>query len=103
MHIQNIQDLLRELREDNISGASGFIDKALEIVKTQLDLIDDPYRDIRDEISYLSNQIIETRPSIAPLINTIGYLIHNLDEITKISIEHRLNQFKFIGKREESF
>lgn len=103
MLIQNIQDLIRELREDNISGASEFIDKALEMIKTQLDLIDDPHRDIRDEIIYLSNQIIETRPSMAPLINTIGYLIHDLDEITESVINERLNQFKINReKRRES-
>ncbi len=94
MQIQSIQDLLRELREDNISGASEFIDKALEIIKSRLDLIDEPHRDIRDEIIYLSNQIIDTHPSMAPLINTIGYLIHDLDKITEIIIEERLNQFK---------
>ena len=99
MQIQSIQDLLRELRADNISGASEFIDRALEIIKSQLDLIDDPQRDIRDEIIYLSNQIIDTHPSVAPLINTIGYLIHDLDKISPIFIEERLNQFKIDGEK----
>ena len=58
MEIQNIQDLLRELEEDNISGASEFIDKALEIVKFQLRLTSDPHKDIREEIIYLSKEII---------------------------------------------
>jgi len=91
--IQNIQDLLRELKEDNISGASEFIDKALEIVKSQLRLTRDPHKDIREEIIYLSKEIIDTRPSMAPLINIIGYLIHDLDKINKNIIKSRLNQF----------
>ena len=99
MEIQNIQDLLRELKEDNISGASEFIDKALEIVKFQLRLTRDPHKDIREEIIYLSKEIIDTRPSMAPLINIIGYLIHDLDKINKNIIKSRLNQFNI--EREE--
>jgi len=99
LEIQNIQDLLRELKEDNISGASEFIDKALEIVKFQLRLTRDPHKDIREEIIYLSKEIIDTRPSMAPLINIIGYLIHDLDKINKNIIKSRLNQFNI--EREE--
>ena len=93
MIIQNIQDLLRELKEDNISSASEFIDKALEIIKFQLRLTRDPHKDIREEIICLSKELIDTRPSMAPLINIIGYLIHDLDKINKNIIVSRLNQF----------
>ena len=103
MEIQNIQDLLRELKEDNISGASEFIDKALEIVNFQLRLTRDPHKDIREEIIYLSKEIIDTRPSMAPLINIMGYLIHDLDKINKNIIKSRLNQFNIEReKRKES-
>ena len=87
MEIQKIQNLLRELKEDNTSGANEFIDKALEIIKLQLKLTRDSYKDIREEFIYLSKQIIDTRPSMAPLINTIGYLIHNLEIINGNIIE----------------
>ncbi len=93
MQIQNIQDLLRELREDNTSGANEFIDKALEIIKFQLSLTLDPREDIKEEMIILSKHIIDARPSMAPLINTIGYLISSLDMINKNIIEERLNQF----------
>lgn len=93
MEFQNIQDLLRELRDDNTSGANEFIDKALDIIKFQLRLIRDPHKDIREEIFDLSKQIIDTRPSMAPLINTIGYFIHDLGEVNKSIIEERLSQF----------
>ncbi len=93
MVIQKIQDLLRDLRDDNTSGANEFIDKTLEIIKFQLRLTRDPHKDIRDEIFNLSKRIIDTRPSMAPLINTIGYLIHDLGEVNKFIMEDRLNQF----------
>ncbi len=94
MEIKKIQELLDKLREDNTSGAREFIDKALEIVKTQLKLIKDPHKDIRDNIINLLNQIIDTRPSMAPLINTAGYIVNNLESFSKIAIEDRLSQFK---------
>ncbi len=94
MEIQNIQKIIRELKEDNTSGASEFIDKSLEIIITQLEQVTDPYKDIKEDLIYLLKQIIDTRPSMAPLINTMGYLIHDLEKITKIVIEERLSEFK---------
>ena len=99
MEVQKIQDLLRKLKEDNVSGANEFIDKALEIIRYQLNLTDDPYKDIREEIVSLSKQIIDARPSMAPLINTIGYLIQNLEILNKSFIEDRLNQFNIDRKK----
>jgi len=99
LEIQNIQDLLRELRNDNTSGANEFIDKALEIIKFQLRLTRDPHKDIREEIFNLSKQIIDTRPSMAPLINTMGYLIHDLGKVNKSIIGKRLNQFNIYRKK----
>jgi translation initiation factor 2B subunit (eIF-2B alpha/beta/delta family) len=99
LQIQNIRDLLRELREDNTSGANEFIDKALEIFKFQLRLTPDAREDIREEILVLSKQIIDARPSMAPLINTIGYLIHDLEVLEKNIIEERLIQFQIDRKK----
>ncbi|MFX1366343.1 MAG: translation initiation factor eIF-2B [Promethearchaeota archaeon] len=94
MKIKELEEILDVMRKDNTSGASEFIDKALEIVKAQLKLIKDPHRDIRNDIIYLLNRIIGTRPSMAPLINTMGYLVNNLENFSKIIIEDRLNQFE---------
>jgi len=95
VQIQNIQNLLRELREDNTSGANELIDKALEIIKLQFTLKKDPREDIKEEILILLKQIIDTRPSMAPLINAIGYLMHDLEVINKNVLEERMNQFYF--------
>jgi len=89
------QNLLRELVEDNTSGATEFIDKALEIIRIQLELTNDQYRNIKEEIISLSKQIINTRPSMATLINTIGYFIHDLENINKKILSKRLNRFNF--------
>ncbi|MFX0036951.1 MAG: translation initiation factor eIF-2B [Candidatus Hermodarchaeota archaeon] len=99
MKIQNTQDIIRELREDNSSGASEFIDKALEIIKIQLEQVIDPYKDIKEDLIYLLKQIIDTHPSMAPLINTMGYLIHDLEKINKNAIEEKLNQFKIYREK----
>jgi len=89
------QNLLRELVEDNTSGATEFIDKTLEIIRIQLELTNDQYRNIKEEIISLSKQIINTRPSMATLINTIGYFIHDLENINKKILSKRLNRFNF--------
>ncbi|MDX1798046.1 MAG: hypothetical protein R3255_05305, partial [Candidatus Lokiarchaeia archaeon] len=75
------------------SGASEFIEKALKIIKFQLSLIQDPQKDIKEEFFNLASQIINARPSMAPLINTIGYLINNLKKFNRDIIKERLNQF----------
>ena len=99
MEIQNINNLLRKLREDNTSGANEFIDKVLEIIQFQLNLIHDPQKDIKEEILSLSKQIIDARPSMAPLINTIGYFISNLEIFNKNIMEERLIQFNYDRER----
>jgi len=93
LQIQDIQELLRELREDNISGANEIIDKALEIIKFQLSLTGDLQKDITKEMMHLLRQIVNARPSMAPLINMVGYIIHDLERINKKLIEERLIQF----------
>ena len=103
METRKTPNLLRELVEDNTSGATELIDKALEIIRIQLDMTTDQYRDIREEFIYLSKQIINTRPSMAPLINTIGYFIHDLEKINKQILGKRLNKFTLDRqKRNES-
>ena len=99
MQIQNIQKLLTELKENNTSGANEFIDNALEIIKFQLNLTIDSHKNIKNEILVLSKQLIDARPSMAPLINTIGYLIHDLNIINKKAIEERLIQFTVDRKK----
>ena len=98
-----IQILLNELENDNRSGASELIQKALEIIKSQLEIISNEMEDIKDIIIELSIKIINSRPSMAPLINTIGYLIGDLELITKKNILQKIEQFLADNdKREKS-
>jgi len=85
-----IQKGLSDLKMDNTSGANQLIDKSLEILKLQLDLIKDPYQDIKQIIMDLSKEIIESRPSMAPLTNTVGYIISNLNSYTKYEITKQI-------------
>jgi len=91
---KHIIELLSNLRDDNTSGATELLEKTLDIIKIQLKLTEDSNADITKEIYRLSKEIINSRPSMAPLINVIGYLIHDLRIITKNNILERLNQFE---------
>ena len=87
-------ELLSNLRDDNSSGATELIEKALDIIKIQLELTENSNADITKDIYRLSKEIINSHPSMAPLINVIGYLIHDLRVITKNDLLERLNQFE---------
>jgi len=89
----DIQKELEDLRDDNTSGANELIDKALEIIKIRLESIEDSNEDIRGELFNLAKNIIDSRPSMAPLINTIGFLVHDLEKINKKILEERISQF----------
>ena len=64
-----IHRMIRDLHLDKTSGASELIVLALEIIKTQLDSIKDTERDIEDVILEVSRELLEVRPSMAPIIN----------------------------------
>ncbi len=83
-----------KLKKDNKSGANEFIDKALKIIISQLNYIEDQNKDITLSILQLSQEIISSRPSMAPLINTIGFLIHDLVIISKKSILSKIGLLK---------
>ena len=68
-----IYRMIRDLHLDKTSGASELIELALEILKALLDSIKDAQIDIKDVILELSRELLNVRPSMAPIINTIGY------------------------------
>ena len=80
---KHIFRMIRDLKLDKTSGASELVEIALEILKTQLDSIKDSQMDITDVIFKLSQELLKVRPSMAPIINTIGYLLHDLEFYTK--------------------
>ena len=93
MNYNDIQKKLEDLRTDNTSGANELIGKALEIIKILLESIEEPNVDIKEELFTLAKNIIDSRPSMAPIINTIGFLFHDLESINKKVLEERINQF----------
>ncbi len=89
-----IQKMLNKLRGDNSSGASELINNALAIIQFQLDLISNDNENIKELILDLSREIINSRPSMAPLINTIGYIIGDKEVLTKKGIIPKLYRFR---------
>ncbi len=89
-----IQKKISELRKDNLSGASEMVSKALDIVKSQLNLVEDPNENIKDIMLDLGKKIISSHPSMAPLINTIGFLLQNSESLNKKVIIESLSQFE---------
>ena len=62
-------------------------------MKYQAEIISNRFEDIKNLIIKLSKEIINSRPSMAPLINTIGYIIQDLEIITKEDVLYRIEQF----------
>ncbi|MFX1477289.1 MAG: translation initiation factor eIF-2B [Promethearchaeota archaeon] len=89
-----IRNQLENLRQNNVSGASELIESALNIIELQLTLIHSNKKDIKEDIFELSKEIINSRPSMAPLINTIGFLVHDTLIITKELIRERIDVYK---------
>ena len=90
---KHIFRMIRDLKLDKTSGASELIEIALEILKTQLDSIKDSQMDITDVIFKLSHELLKVRPSMAPIINTIGYFLHDLEFYTKKNLLERYNTY----------
>ena len=90
---KHIFRMIRDLKLDKTSGASELVEIALEILKTQLDSIKDSQMDITDVIFKLSHELLKVRPSMAPIINTIGYFLHDLEFYTKKNLLERYNTY----------
>lgn len=93
MFTKPIRRMIRDLHLDKTSGASELIKTALEILKAQLDSIKNPHMDIKDVILELSRELLNVRPSMAPIINTMGFFLHDLKNYTKINLLERYNAF----------
>lgn len=90
---KHIFRLIRELHLDKTSGASELIEIALEIIKTQLNSIKDEHLDITDVMLELFQELLKVRPSMAPIINTVGYFLHDLESYTKKEFLIKYNAF----------
>lgn len=83
---------LDQLRKDSESGASELVDNAMEIVKRLLKESDSD-ADLKPLFIELFDQIIKSRPSMAPLIHAIGFLHDNLLDYTSASIYSTIIKF----------
>jgi translation initiation factor eIF-2B subunit delta len=85
--------MIHDLKTDKTSGASELIEIALEILETYLHTIKDPNMDIKEDIFELSKELFNVRPSMAPIINTMGYFIHDLEFFSKQTFLEKLKTF----------
>ena len=83
---------LEQLRKDSESGASELVNNAIEIIKRLLKESNSD-TDLKPLFMELFDQIIKSRPSMAPLIHTIGYLYDNLQDYTSASIYSAIIKF----------
>jgi translation initiation factor 2B subunit (eIF-2B alpha/beta/delta family) len=77
---------INEIKFDISSGANELALKSIKIFDNQLQLIKNPNMDIKKLIFKLAKKLINARPSMAPLINSIGYIINSADNFTKNSL-----------------
>jgi translation initiation factor eIF-2B subunit delta len=85
--------MVHDLKTDKTSGASELIEIALEILEAYLRTIKDPNMDIKEDIFELSKELFNVRPSMAPIINTLGYFIHDLEFFSKQTLLEKLKMF----------
>jgi len=90
---KTVLHMIHDLKTDKTSGASELIEIALEILENQLHNIKDPNMDIKDVTLEISKELFNVRPSMAPIINTIGYFIHDLEFFSKQTLLEKLKTF----------
>ncbi len=90
---KTILHMIHDLKTDKTSGASELIEFALEILEAYLHTIKDPNMDITEDILVLSKELFNVRPSMAPIINTIGYFIHDLEFFSKQTLLEKFKTF----------
>ena len=95
-------------QKDLINFILIFLNLAINIIKYQLDLVKTAQLDIKSLLPELSKELINSRPSMAPLINTIGFLLHDLKVFNETEIIEKINSFykereKIINKIETNF
>lgn len=98
---KEIQEMLLELENDKSSGANELISKVIKILQKQLDLITDERKDEKKLIIELAERIMDSRPSMAPLINTVGYIIADLEYFSKSTLSRRIAKFLEIKEQGE--
>ena len=90
---KTILHMIHDLKTDKTSGASELIEIALEILEAYLHTIKDPNMDIKEDLFELSKELFNVRPSMAPIINTLGYFIHDLEFFSKQTLLEKLKTF----------
>jgi len=89
----HIHRLINDIKNDKTSGASELIKIVIEIFKDLLNSIKDPNKNLKETIIEISKELIGVRPSMATLINTIGYLMHDIDVYNIPALNDRIESF----------
>lgn len=94
MKIPNSIELqIEEIRNDEYSGANELATKAINTIQHQLDQIQNTNLNLKNLIFILADKIINTRPSMAPLINSIGYILTKTYDYHKASLEKTIDKY----------
>jgi translation initiation factor 2B subunit (eIF-2B alpha/beta/delta family) len=88
----NISKILSNFSKDNTSGANELVSKAIKILENQL--LQEKDENSINRVLLLTQGFINSHPSMAPLVNSIGYIFNNLDPINKSTIQERLDELK---------
>jgi translation initiation factor 2B subunit (eIF-2B alpha/beta/delta family) len=91
---KKISQKIREIVNDNESGATEFIEKVLEIYEIHTDLLNDDLKENKRKTILLSRKIINSRPSMATLINTVGIILEDLDKVTSLTLQKSIEKFR---------
>jgi translation initiation factor 2B subunit (eIF-2B alpha/beta/delta family) len=96
-----IKITLAELRDDNQSGASQLVEKAINILLSQLDVLSDSDDRISSILKQLAMNLMNSRPSMAPIMNMMGYLFSNVKEASKndwLRVLHEFGNYREVQK-----
>jgi len=94
-----IHQKLKEISDDTESGASEFIEKVLNIFEIFANTLSTDLKENKQKLNSLSRKIINLRPSMATLINTVGFIITDLDEVMTEPLKERIREFRTKRKK----
>jgi translation initiation factor 2B subunit (eIF-2B alpha/beta/delta family) len=99
---ESIISQIDKIKQDTSSGANELALKAVHIIQNQLNLIEKSNMDLKQLIYHLAHKIIRARPSMAPLINSIGFIITSTDKFTKQSLMDVISSYFELQTRKKS-
>jgi translation initiation factor eIF-2B subunit delta len=84
-------NLVKGIEEDKVHGAEWLSNEAIKLLlKASRNEQTNNINEVKQKIWNLSLQLVKSRPSMAPMANKIGYLLHKLDNIIDLA-EYRVS------------